>query len=599
MVLAVRMFVYNHFISGRNNANDEESPKSNSEDSEDDTDDIIEEGDTYRHMSEDDPDLGSEYEEFAEFKWLEQMDGEITLKTSPDSELKQIGYCNSKLIRRNGITSFYADMEEPTRDTAELAFDLFDRYGRLRQEFKEHPIKKGSGIWQKEIDQGDLLLFERVSIQKPYRRRGLGRRVVDAMLETTRRKSPRFFAFVSPGYLTRELDEEVEGLQDEEARIVAERHIKIALTFWRSLGFRRVGSSSWLALPSKKDHPCYELSSSNDYDLPEPPQLIPQPEMKPLLDGLITMNCQNWIEMAEKISQNISAQDPHWLATDANGNTILHLAAVTSKSECVKWILSKAPEMLRNIRNHAGETALEALEFHLESERTKRGLFTRMFPVSDLFEGFREESVMCLIKLKSLVDVTESEKTRLKYGCTCGECLSGFLSRRMRLAIQCQADIHHDLFNSTIDEGNGEHFVQEFEEDLKFVQDYVRENLKTNKSMRQGFANICLHFATCTQKDNILGVPTEPNVLLALRDANEWPPASKNFLQRGGTVYSVGSMLFEAAMSQDWLAGDGEFLEVYGDEILKLPECRNDHEFGFVRAMCGYKRVNNLGHVLF
>ena len=151
----------------------------------------------------------------------------------------------------------------------------------------------------------------------------------------------------------------------------------------------------------------------------------------------------------------------------------------------------------------------------------------------------------------------------------------------MRLAIQCQADIHHDLFNSTIDEGNGEHFVQEFEEDLKYVHDYVRENLKTNKSMRQGFANICLHFATCTRKDDILGVLTEPNILLALRDANEWPPASKNFLQRGGTIYSVGSMLFEAAMDQDWLAGDGDFLETFEDDILKLPECRNDHEFGF------------------
>ena len=39
---------------------------------------------------------------------------EITLKTSPDSELKQIGFCDSKLIRRNGITNFYEDLEEPS-----------------------------------------------------------------------------------------------------------------------------------------------------------------------------------------------------------------------------------------------------------------------------------------------------------------------------------------------------------------------------------------------------------------------------------------------------------------------------------------------------
>jgi hypothetical protein len=184
---------------------------------------------------------------------------------------------------------------------------------------------------------------------------------------------------------------------------------------------------------------------------------------------------------------------------------------------------------------------------------------------------------------------------RLKYGCTCGECLTGFLSPRMRRAIQFQAEVKYDIINFTIDEENGEDFVEDNEEELKFVHDDVRENLKTNKSMRQGFANICLHFATCTEKDNIWGVPTEANVLLALRNANEWPPASKNFLQMGGTIYSVGSMLFEAAMDQDWLAGDGEFLEAFRDEILKLPECRNDHEFGFVSVMCGYKMVNQVG----
>jgi hypothetical protein len=56
-------------------------------------------------------------------------------------------------------------------------------------------------------------------------------------------------------------------------------------------------------------------------------------------------------------------------------------------------------------------------------------------------------------------------------------------------------------------------------------------------------------------------------------------------------------MLFKQAMEQDWLAGDGQFLEDYEDEILKLPECRNDHEFGFVSGMCGYKRVGQIEYI--
>ena len=63
-------------------------------------------------------------------------------------------------------------------------------------------------------------------------------------------------------------------------------------------------------------------------------------------------------------------------------------------------------------------------------------------------------------------------------------------------------------------------------------------------------------------------------MLFALNYAKEWPPATKNFLQRGGSVASVGSMIFEAAMSQDELSGDGMHDEVYEEEIAELPECR-------------------------
>jgi hypothetical protein len=74
------------------------------------------------------------------------MDGIATLKGPDKSE--QVGYCNTKLIRRSKMMStFYDDMEEPYRETAELAYDLFDRYGRLRREFMTHEFKKGSGLW--------------------------------------------------------------------------------------------------------------------------------------------------------------------------------------------------------------------------------------------------------------------------------------------------------------------------------------------------------------------------------------------------------------------------------------------------------------------
>src|SRR5215469_11531998 len=147
---------------------------------------------------------GSEYDEFAEFRWLEQMDGEVTLKERNGSA--QIGYCKCKLIRRARMRHvFYDEMEEPSCETSSLAFDIFDRYGRLRKEFKTHPIKRGTGLWQHELDNGDLLLFEELKIDKRYRRRGLGKRLVEAVLEKTCEKSESFFALVQPGYLYREV----------------------------------------------------------------------------------------------------------------------------------------------------------------------------------------------------------------------------------------------------------------------------------------------------------------------------------------------------------------------------------------------------------
>ncbi len=45
-------------------------------------------------------------------------------------------------------------------------------------------------------------------------------------------------------------------------------------------------------------------------------------------------------------------------------------------------------------------------------------------------------------------------------------------------------------------------------------------------------------------------------------------------------------------MEQDEWAGDGNHQDVFSEQIAKLPECRNDHEFGSVSGMCGYMRIS-------
>ncbi|PGH06462.1 hypothetical protein AJ79_06552 [Helicocarpus griseus UAMH5409] len=86
----------------------------------------------------------------------------------------------------------------------------------------------------------------------------------------------------------------------------------------------------------------------------------------------------------------------------------------------------------------------------------------------------------------------------------------------------------------------------------------------------------------------------EDIVLEELLDANEWPPCTKNFLERGGTVASIANAVFERVMQEDEWAGDGEHERTFGNEIAQLPVCRNDHEFGFVSGMCGYRRMSQV-----
>ncbi|KAE8397429.1 hypothetical protein BDV37DRAFT_265626 [Aspergillus pseudonomiae] len=144
-------------------------------------------------------------------------------------------------------------------------------------------------------------------------------------------------------------------------------------------------------------------------------------------------------------------------STDAHGNTVLHLAAAKVKPNSVRWILSRTQVLLQQ-RNGQGETPLDVLLTNLEESRTTHRLNALTEDVSDQFTGFSDTAVICLISTNGGIRVTGVKWHRLKYGCTCGQCISGFLS-------PC----------------------------LTFLPRNVQNNLKTDKSMRKGFMNLCNH----------------------------------------------------------------------------------------------------------
>ncbi|KAK7960339.1 hypothetical protein PG988_011553 [Apiospora saccharicola] len=530
----------------------------------------------------------SSLDEFAEWRWLEPIDARIT------EDQKPVASCHAKLIRRAHIMSnFWVEMEEPCTETSDLAFELFDRYGRLNRKYIEPGSKRGSGVWGRELDHGDLLLFEYFEVNPEARRR------------------------VRPEFITlRETDE---------SEIFSERQA-ISKQFWRSLAFRRIGTSFWFALVDENTHPARQLDVEEDWDAQmdaESSKTIPGP-VEAALVNLMALGVSDAGHTHQ--IQNLlptDANDERWLAVTENGNTVLHLAAVHHDPKAITYMLSRRPD-LASMRNKDGDVPLEALQSQLEAMRaTKRhGLMTLV--VSDRFEGFEQRSIDCIgrflgtpvfnLDQLSPDDVHKilsaagslghlaSQKDsidyalRLKYGCTCGCCLGGFLSPRTRHALIQQAQYQHDLLSDDISDWysnestSGAEWVHEHEFLLTFLPDPVRQNLKTNKSMRQGFTALCKHFAKCLEKN---WIPTEGNILWVWRfETSEWPPVTRNYLARGGPVSAVATMIFERAMSQDeWPSiWNKDFRDIFSDD--NLPECRNDLEFGFVSGMCGYKRVS-------
>ncbi|KAI0543670.1 hypothetical protein F4679DRAFT_567890 [Xylaria curta] len=519
--------------------------------------------------------------------------------------------CNAKLLRRGPMrTDFWDKMDDLSEETSVLSFELFDRYGRLNREYCEHDIRKGSGVWDKELDRGDILLIEYIHIQPHLRRQGVGTKLVSAVLDKARHMSERFFAFASPMHLTRDLDSDDEKLGSSTVR----EQSKEFYHFFRSLGFRRVGTSGWLAFTDNDSHPSRHLDKAQDWDDPErskKEQTVPEP-IRTILSSLSDPSTSG-VECVYQMEQVLAVEEdaPLWLYVNEVGETILHVAAIGRKAEPISYIMSKHPRLAEK-RNADGYTPLEALQSSLELQRTR----PPRAKASDSFIGFRQSDIACLAALtgteifdldklsdrdiwavSSATDEMASRvrevnlirnTLRLKYGCTCGQCIGGLLSPRMHLALLCQAEYQHDILDDYPgSDCSGHDWVKLNDDVLGYLPRAVQQNLTTNKSMREGFINMCGHIASCLRKNRL---PNTETILDFYREeVSEWPPVTRNYLQRGGTVAAVAMMLFDMAINWDEWAGDGILMETEEDRVNKLPTCRNDHEFIFVRNMCGYE----------
>ncbi|KAF7560824.1 hypothetical protein G7046_g3319 [Stylonectria norvegica] len=521
---------------------------------------------------------------FPELPWLEPIDAFAFPRKEGAGAFFQttLGSCVAKLIRRDQMRGVFHDQIcQATTAMAQMGFTLFDRYGRLDRDFKMHPIKRGTGIWGREFDTGDMLLIEGLQVSEPYRRQGLGSKLIKALLEKTRKKSPKkFFAITQPDAMTREmlLQDPTKDSSDEALAV----EVAAVIAFFRSLGFRRVGSTSYFAWTSIPIHHSRGLASNCDYNPPVSPVDIRSRDVAPLFDAFKQLNDHACLTKLHQVFPTRRMNDTRWLSRDSEGNTILHAAAIHEKAHSVGWIIAECAYLLK-VRNYNGDTPLETLQWHIE--RSRRRIIqppSTFVPVSDSYTGCSDAHVLCLRLLINYVNPHPDDIPRVKFGCTCSYCIAGFFSPRMVFNIFEIASSQRNVLREP-DPVRG--WLDHLDHFPTLLFSLPGPDLQMDRASREGYMQICDAFASCLARSIL---PTYQNIMLTLDAAEDGIAVEAyNYVEQGGDVKAVAAMMFSMAMKEDEWAGNGRFQNVMREKWEKVPICRNDQEFAFASYNCG------------
>jgi hypothetical protein len=411
-----------------------------------------------------------------------------------------------------------------------------------------------------------------------------------------------------------------------------------ATRFWRSVGFRRVGSSSWFALAADASHPAHNLPAEKDFELPDVAQR----------GTLATLYAQNGTQNAEitnrntflanvsRILEGLSNQGARWYSTNDQGETVLHLAVRARDASAIAWILERNPR-LSECRNLEGESPPDALLAALE--RSRRGQTS--ISASDIFMGHDLEDVECLAILQN-IEPTHAQKLCMRYGCTCSHCIGGYLSPRLQFVLKKFADeLADELMSNLGDRDAWPHW------DLaaKFVPKSTKFKVRQLDKLQEKTVALYQRFASLCKSGSLSSSDVTATMLPST--ARLYELEASDFKEGRILARAVGSAVFWSAVHRGPIIGHGDFekwsddrledtnddesvdggsvadriyqLEdnsddsMYGGDLEELrgsqledssddesvdgayadlPSCRNDLEYGFVGSMLGYARIS-------
>lgn len=583
----------------------------------------------------------SKYEPFKD--WLLAVEGRAFLRRR-GREMK-VGDISGLIVQRKRIVpSFLEHMEYPCTDTMNLALDIFDRHGRLKEEYLHHPVRRGLGVWQNELSKGNFLVIEAATVMRKARRQGVGRQLVMDMIQkaTILESDVRFvFAYPTCLHMGEDLQERA-GKTTKERVEMADSQAKVAIRFFRQLGFRRIGISHWFAFSVDANHPSRTISIADDPDPLEAEILIDsdydsddsQPEVPKHRSIIVgpTLGADGNFDYSEIESADHKAiaeffeeanrrkarsqyaqlypiqyafqslSDARCLALlkerslksdgsqvdltgikDCSGNNILHTAACRFKPECISWILNSIAinrANLKDDRNIEGYTPLEALQSRLDVTRLGKCHGQRFIVQADRFEGFADEQVSCILAFRGRPAIDDAHCwNRARFGCTCGLCFGGFLSHRMRQNLQISAEEILDTTGAT-ETRNNRIWCAVNGNLLEYIPKNIRSTFKKSKVLRRGFRELIAAVNECLQAGRC---PTPDDLMSLYKKKRIWPQMHNFYFSRGGSIDAAMKLILDLSRQHFEVEFD---CGRDNEPLPALPRCRNDYEFEMVRRQC-------------
>lgn len=127
-----------------------------------------------------------------------------------------------------------------------------------------------------------------------------------------------------------------------------------------------MGNTKLFALPSDASHPCHRLPAADDFD-PAPLQPPNRTDFMDIIVDALAFPDHMFREKLDIKYSEMSAEEVFGIVLHSSGGNLLHIVALSGMYQSAACMVAHWLK-LRDARNDAGETPLEALEWLIEED---------------------------------------------------------------------------------------------------------------------------------------------------------------------------------------------------------------------------------------